>query len=224
MKKIIVSAVTIALFGLSGAVQAQARSPFSVSLGATSLKPSVTSGQLSAPALPDSRIDVGSASGLTGAVNYQLSEQVSLSVPFGLGFKHNIVGAGNPLIAGLGKLGTIKVLPVTMFGQYRFLGAASAVRPFVGFGITYAKFYDENSTPALTLATNPGGPATTTKTDSKLAPTFQLGLDYNLNSAWYVQGSYAKTLLKTTTHLSTNQSVSVKLNPSALQLQLGYRF
>ncbi len=224
MKKI--NCVVLALIGLastSALAQQSQTSPFSVSIGYTQLKPADSSSVLSPPALPNTRVDVGNASSLTGAVNYRLNEQLSLSIPLGLGFKHKINGAGNPLIAGLGKFADVKVLPATILAQYH-VGNFGGLRPFVGGGLTYAKFFDENTTPALTAATNPGGPATTQKTASKLGPTFQLGASYDINNRFYVEASYLKTLLKTQTTLSTNQTIDIKLNPNTLNLQLGYRF
>jgi outer membrane protein len=211
-----------ATFG-AAAQQAAQSSPFSVSVGVTALRPADSSGNLSAPALPNTQVDVGNATALTGAINYRLNSQVSLSIPLGLGFKHTISGAGNPLIAGLGKFSTVKVLPVTALGQFHF-GNFSGLRPFIGGGLTYAKFFKEETTPALTAATNPGGPATTQKTDSKFAPTIQIGAAYDLSKQIYIEGSYAKTFLKTKTTLSTNQVIDLKLNPNAFTVQVGYRF
>ena len=39
---------------------------------------------------------------------------------------------------GVGKLGTVKSLPMTLLAQYRFGDANSAFRPFVGAGPTCA--------------------------------------------------------------------------------------
>jgi outer membrane protein len=223
MKKLLLAIAVGGLFVTSASVMAQA-SAWSGSIGITRLSPSDSSGSLSAPALPNTRVDVGDATALTGALNYRVSDSIGIQVPLGYGFKHNIVGAGNPSIAALGKLGDVKVLPFTVIGQYKFLDPASTFRPYLGAGLTYAKFYGGNTTAALTAATNPGGPATTMKTDSKLAPTFQVGGTYNINSIWYVEAHYSKTLLKTTAHLSTGQEIGITLNPNAYSLQLGYRF
>jgi outer membrane protein len=209
--------------GLVQAQQAQSSSPFSVSVGVTQLRPSDSSGDLSAPALPNTKVDVANATALTGAINYKINSQVSLSIPLGFGFKHNINGAGNPLIAGVGKLSEVRVLPVTALGQFHF-GNFGGLRPFIGGGLTYAKFYKEKGTAALTAATNPGGPATTQKTDSKLGPTLQVGGQYDLSNQVYVEGSYMKSFLKTKTTLSTGQAIDIKLNPNAFSLQVGYRF
>jgi outer membrane protein len=219
------SLMFISAFSVGSALAQQSTrsSPYSLSVGFTALRPADSSGNLSAPALPNTQVDVGNATALTGAFNYRLNDQLSLSIPLGYGFKHKITGAGNPLIAGLGKLADVKVLPVTALGQFR-IGNFGGLTPFVGGGITYAKFFNEKTTAALTAATNPGGPATTQKTDSKFAPTIQLGATFDVTKQIYVEGSYAKTFLKTKTTLSTNQTIDLTLNPAALTLQLGYRF
>lgn len=44
---------------------------FSVRVGATHIAPQVSSGNLSTPSFPGSTVDVGSASALTGGLNYK---------------------------------------------------------------------------------------------------------------------------------------------------------
>jgi outer membrane protein len=202
---------------------AQKAGAWSASIGITKLSPDVTSGVLSQPSLPNSQSDVTSDTQLTGAVNYGLSDQLTAHIPLGYGFKHELVGAGNPLIAGQ-KLGEVRALPITAILQYKFLGANATWSPYVGGGMTYARFYKAKGTGFLTAATFNGTGATTLKIDSKFAPTLQLGLTYNINDKWYVDGSYTKTFLKTRTTLSTGQTIDTTLNPNGYTFQVGYKF
>jgi outer membrane protein len=211
-----------ALLACSTTVFAQKAGSWSASVGFTQIAPDVTSGNLSAPSLPGTTVDVGSNTQLTGAVNYAVTDNIVVSVPLGFGFEHKITGTG--AIAGVGTLATTKALPITLLGQYRFGDANAALRPYVGGGLTYAKFYKTNSTAVLTALTNPGGAATTMKFDSKFAPTIQLGLTYNINDKWYLDGNYTKTFLKTRGTLSTGQTLDAKLNPDGYTFQVGYKF
>jgi outer membrane protein W len=68
-------------------------------------------------------------------------------LPLALPFTHTLTGAG--AIAGVGTIGTTKALPATLFAQYRFGDAKAAFRPYLGAGLTYAYFYDENATNTL---------------------------------------------------------------------------
>ncbi len=215
---------TIALAILAAASTAYAQKAGTISLeaGVTQLSPQVTSGDLSAPAFPNTKADVSSDTGLTGAANYMATDNIAVNVPLGLGFKHTITGAGRA--EGFGKLAEVRVLPITVLAQYRFGQASSQFRPYLGAGLTYAKFYKATGSAALTALTNPGGTPTTLTVESKLAPTVQLGLLFGINEKWFVNAHYAKTFLKTKTNFSTGQTQDIKLDPNAFSLGVGYKF
>ena len=205
---------------------AQPAGTWSVSAGITRITPSVDSGSLSLPSgagvIPDARVDVSSDSRLTAAVNYMATDHISLHLPLGLGFRHDVSGAG--VLAGVGKVAETRALPITLVAQYRFLDANATFRPYLGAGLSYVRFYRERGTALLTSLTNPGGPPTGVSFKSKWAPTVQLGGMFNLDAKWFVEASYAKTFLKTRGTLSTNQTIDVGLDPDCFTLQLGYRF
>ncbi len=222
MKKSISTLLALATLAFCGSALAQKAGSFSASIGGTHIAPSVSSGNLTAPSLPNTKVDVNSNSQITGAVNYMVTDNIAAHVPIGFGFKHEITGDG--AIKGVGKLIETRALPITLIGQYRFLDANATFRPYLGAGLSYVKFYKETGTGTLTALTNPGGPATGAKFDSKLAPTLQIGGIYNINEKWYLEASYAKTFLKTRATLTTGQTIDVKLDPSAYCLQVGYKF
>ncbi len=215
--------VFLAVLALSATTAfAQKAGSWSASVGVTQIAPDVTSGNLTAPSLPGTQADVNNNTQLTGAVNYAMTDNIVINVPLGFGFKHKVTGAG--AIAGVGVIGTTKALPITVLGQYRFMDANAQLRPYVGAGASFVRFYKETGTAVLTAITNPGGPATTLKFESKLVPTIQLGLVYNLNEKWYLDANYTKTFLKTRGTLSTGQTLDMTLNPSSYTLQVGYNF
>jgi outer membrane protein len=207
---------------LSGAAYAQKAGSWSASVGVTQIAPDVTSGDLSAPAFVGTKADIKSNTQPTGAVNYMVTDNIAAHLPLGLGFKHDIVGAG--AIAGVGKIGETKALPITAIAQYRFGGADAMFRPYLGAGLTYAKFYKARGTAALTALTNPGGTATTLSIQSKFAPTVQLGAVINLSDKWFLDANYTKTFLKTRTTLSTGQILDATLNPDGFTFGVGYKF
>ncbi len=222
MKKPIPTLLALATLTFCGSALAQKAGSFSASIGATHIAPSVDSGNLSAPSLPNTKVDVNSNSQITGAINYMVTDNVAVHLPLGFGFKHEVSGDG--AIKGVGKLVETKALPITLIGQYRFMEAEAMFRPYLGAGLSYVRFYKETGTATLTAITNPGGPATGAKFQSKLAPTLQLGAIYNINDRWYLDASYSKTFLKTRATLTTGQTIDVRLNPSAYSLQVGYKF
>ena len=211
-----------ALLASAGA-QAQTAGTLMVRAGATQIKPNVTSGDLTAPSFVGTQADIRSDTQFAGGVSYMLTDNISVDVPLALPFKHDIVGAG--AIAGVGKIGEVRALPMTLLGQYRFLDATSAFRPYVGAGITYAKFYKARSTAALSALTGgtPSNP-TTIEVKSKFAATLQLGATYAFSDRWFVEGDLTHTFLKTRTTLSTGQTLDTKLDPNSYSIAIGYVF
>jgi outer membrane protein len=201
---------------------AQKAGSISLELGLTNLSPQVKSGDLSAPAFPNTKADVSDATSLSGAVNYMVSDNIAVNVPLGLGFKHTITGAARA--QGFGKLATVRALPITVLGQYRFGQANATFRPYLGAGLTYAYFFKETGSAALTALTNPGGAPTTLSVKAQLVPSVQLGAIYNINEKWFLNGHYVKTFVTAKTTFSTGQTQDIKLNPDALSLAVGYKF
>lgn len=206
-----------------GSASAQVAGTWSARLGATHIAPQVKSGNLSAPSFPGTTVDVHSASALTGGINYMVTDNWAIDVPLGLPFKHKFYGDG--AISGVGQVGETKVIPATVFAQYRFGEANATFRPYVGLGVTYAKFFKERTTAPLNGLTGgtPTNP-TTASIDDKWGITPQIGFVWNINEKWFVDASYYKSFLKTKTHLSSGQSIDIRLNPNVFAVGVGYRF
>ena len=222
-KKVIASALVAgaALCG-AGAAHAQVAGDVMVQLGWDKIMPKVKSGDLSAPSLPGSKIDIKSASALFLTATYMVTNDISVEVLGGLPYKHDVVGAGS--VSGLGKIGSVHQIAPTLLLQYRFLPADSPVRPYVGAGPTFAKFYDAKGSPVLTQVTNPGGPPTTISTESAWGGTLQAGANYKVDKHWFIDASILKTYISTKATLSTGQSASARLDPVAINASVGYTF
>ncbi len=217
--------ITTALVALAacGVASAQSAGSWSARLGVTHLAPDVSSGNLSAPSFPNTKVDAKSSTQLSGGITYMVTDNLALDVPLATPFKHDLIGDG--AIAGVGKLGSTKAIPATLLLQYRFNAANASFRPYVAAGVTYAHFFGEKTTATLNGLT--GGTQanpTTAKVDDKFGALAQLGFVYQFNERWFVDAAYSKSFLKTKIHLSSGQSISVKLNPNVFSLGVGYRF
>jgi outer membrane protein len=214
---------TLALCLAATTAQAQTAGTLMARLGAAQIKPVVTSGNLSAPSFAGSQVDLKADTQPEGGLTYMVNNHIAIDVPLTLGFKHDIVGAGT--LAGAGRLGEVKALPVTLLVQYRFFDATNSFRPYVGAGPTYAKFYKARSTAALNGLTG-GSPAnpTTLSVESKFSVSVQAGVSYMFTPNLFVDATVVKTPLKTRATLSTGQTVDVKLDPLTTGLALGYKF
>lgn len=216
------TALALALLS-STALHAQTAGSWLLRAGVTNITPDVTSGDLSAPSLPGTKSDVGDSTRLGGGVTYMYTDHFAVDLPLALPFKHELTGDG--AIAGVGKIGEVKVLPMTLFAQYRFGEPTASFRPYVGAGPTYAKFFKERSTATLSALTGgtPTNP-TTLSVESKLVPSIQVGATWAIDNRWFVDAMVAKTFLKTRTTLSTGQTLDIKLDPVTVSVAVGMRF
>lgn len=220
MKKTV---LTMALLGAITGTWAQSPG-WMIQGGITQISPSVSSGSLSAPSPSGTTVGVSSDSKPTAQLTYVYNDHWSVAVPLGLGFKHKLYGTG--AISNTGQIGTVTALPITVFGQYRFGEANAKFRPYGMLGLSYAYFHDAQGSATLNGLNpiNPVGGSTGLKVDSKFAPSVGLGLFIRIDDRWFIDLSYAKTFLKTTTTLSTGQSIQTTLDPGITSLGLGMRF
>lgn len=222
MKQLVAALLAVPVLCAVSGAQAQSAGTWQVKAGINTIAPKVTSSNLGAPSLPGTKIDVDAATTLIFTATYMYTDNFSVEGFLGLPYQHDIKGAGSA--AGNGNLGTVTQVSPTVFGQYRFGAPASSFRPYVGLGLGYTYFYGEEGSGTLTALTNPGGPPTTSSTDGAFGLSGQIGTTYELRDKWFLDASVIKTYLKTTTHLSTGQSIDVKLDPLSFNLSIGQRF
>ena len=221
MKKTILA---LALMSALTGAMAQTAGSWLIQGGLTQISPSVTSGTLSAPAPANTTVNVGSDTQPTLQLTYLYTDHLSVTVPLGLGFKNKLYGTGS--ISGVGQIGTVTALPITVFGQYRFGEADAKFRPYAMLGLSYVYFYDAQGSATLNSLNplNPVGGSTGLKVDSKFALSPGLGMSVKLDDRWFLDLSYAKTFLKSTTTMSTGQTISTTLNPSITTFGLGMKY
>jgi len=215
----------IALGAASGALPAAAQTAGSVMIraGATQARPNGSSGELSPPSLPHTTASMRADTQFGGGITYMVTNSFAIDLPIVLPFTHEIDGDG--VINGVGKIGEVKALPITLLGQYRFLSPDAMLRPYVGAGVTYTKFYKAQSTAALSALTG-GTPAnpTTLEIKSKFAATVQLGASFAIDKRWFVDANVTHTFLKTRATLSTGQTLDMNVDPNSYSLAIGYAF
>lgn len=204
--------------------QAQSAGSWLVMGAVTRIAPNVSSGTLSPPSPPNTQVDIDPDNEPTLSVVRMLTDNWSVEVPIGFGFKHRIDGAGS--ISGVGEIGTVKVLPVSVFAQYRFLSANSRIRPYAMLGLTYAHFYDARGSATLNALNplNPPGGNTGLSVASRFGITPGLGVTAMINDRWFVDLQYAHSFLKTKATLSTGQTIDTKLDPDVYRIAVGMRF
>ena len=73
---------------------AQSAGSIVVYAGAAQISPHVESGDLTAPSLAGTKIDVKKATSFVGGITYYWTDNISIDLPISAPFKHDIVGAG----------------------------------------------------------------------------------------------------------------------------------
>ena len=216
-----ITALTALSFG--SAAQAQSQGSWLVRGGITQLAPQVTSGNLSAPSLTGVQSGVSNSTQLSGGITYMLSNSVAIDLPLALPFKHNLYGTGS--IAGVGKIGDTKAIPATVMVQYRFGEAGGLFRPYLGLGVTYAKFDGEHATAVLSGLTG-GTPLmpTTLSIQSKFAATMQVGASYKIDERGLWMVPLPKHLLKLATLCPPVKPWTSPSTPLACSLGVGMRY
>ena len=220
----------LALLLAAGAAAANAQSSswmdgrWMASIGGAQIKPNVSSGTLAAPSAPNTQIDVESDTQAVVSITRLVDDHWSIEVPIGAGFKHKIIGAGG--IGGVGQIASVRAMPVTVFGQYRFLSPNDRIRPYAMAGVTYAYFKNERGSAALNSLNplNPVGGNTGLSIDSKFALSAGLGFTAFFTDKYFFDAQYARTFLKTKATLSTGQTIDARLNPDLLKIAIGMRF
>jgi len=108
-------------------------------------------------------------------------------------------------------IGTFKHLPPTLLLQYHFTDLGN-FKPYVGAGINYTRISSVNLTGATLDSHSWGG-------------ALQAGVDIPLDRNWSLNFDVKKIYIKTDVYAGgTNNVGTLKLNPLAASVGIGYRF
>ena len=124
---------------------AQSKGDWALGVGLHNVAPKSNNGSLDATALGLGKLpptEVGDSVRPTFTVEYFLANNLGVEVLAALPFEHDIS------IRGVGRVGSTKHLPPVVSLQYHFANA-SKVTPFVGVGLNYTTFFDEDTVGAL---------------------------------------------------------------------------
>ena len=156
-----------AVMASAPAVQAYEAGDFIGRVGAVTVAPDASSDPITNLG-PDARVDVDNNTQLGLTLSYMLTDQLALGVLAATPFSHDIKGDGD--LAGLGKLAETKQLPPTITLQYFPMPSGSKLQPYVGAGVNYTVFFDEQTAGALA--------GTDIKLDDSFGLAAEVGLDY----------------------------------------------
>jgi outer membrane protein len=152
----------------------------------------------------------------------RLDDRWEIEFAAGLPPPHDVVGRDR--IAPFGVIARVRQASPTLFMNYRLGVPQDALRPFVGIGINYTRFFDARSSEAGNLAS--GGPTKISLTES-VGPAFQAGASYRLTDRWSVTGAVTivdvRSKLIATTG-SIRRRTTINYRPTVYTLCVGYHF
>lgn len=164
-------------------------------------------------------LDSDTQLGLTGT--YMLTDNLGIGLLAATPFQHQVSIKGMPL--GLdGKLADVKHLPPTLSLQYFPLHASSRLQPYVGAGINYTVFFDED----LTSQRETQG-FSNLELDDSWGLALEAGVDYALTENVLLNATVWYLDIDTTATADSafgKVKVDVDVDPWVYMVGLGYKF
>ena len=115
--------------------------------------------------------------------------------------------------SAVGSLGSVALLPPTLTLQYHFT-QNETIKPYVGAGVNYTFFYDEDGVPGLPI-----------DYDDSFGWALQAGVDVKINDNWYWNVDVKKVFLETDVSIANGAvTADVDIDPWVVGVGFGYRF
>jgi outer membrane protein len=208
------SAAVLSLLGISltGPVLAGA-GDFYVRAGVSAMDPDTGSESFSA--IPQSGVLLDSDVTLGGSLGWFVTDSVALEISSSLPYSPDLEGNKALKDLGIGNIGDVKYVPTYLTVNY-FFQNTSAVTPYLGGGVAFNKFYDENARP----------PGLDVNLDSTFDPTVLAGVEMDFGVPVLVNFDVRYTLLDTDATFSgaIDETVEMEIDPVVFTLGVGYRF
>lgn len=210
MKTLRTLTLCTALAGLLFSTVASAQSPWSVRLRATYLETVDKSGAFTALGInfPDNAISISDKWIPEIDVAYQFNETLSAELVLTIPQSHTVD------LAGVGRLGSFKHLPPTLYLQYA-PALEGPFRPYFGLGVNFTLIFDDN----LSVA---GVPLSLDNSSVGLAA--QAGFDYRLNDRWHFNVDVKRAALDTGVSAGGTKLTTATLDPWLYAVGLRYDF
>jgi outer membrane protein len=161
-----------------------------------------------------SKVEADSAWSLGLSFTYMFTDEIGVGVLGAYPFEHDIKGQGS--ISSLDKVGSTKHLPPTVTLQYYF-NNDTAFTPFLGAGVNYTHFFDEDTSGALSGAN--------LNIDDSWGYALEGGVDYDVNDQWMISGQVYYINIEPKADVSTLPgNFKVDINPWVYFVSAGYKF
>jgi outer membrane protein len=143
-------------------------------------------------------------------------------------FEHTVTGKG-ALGGSVANVAQIKHLPPTLSALYYPFFGNNDFRPYVGLGLNYTLFFDEQGTDNLEAFT---GSKSNVKLDDSYGIAAQIGADFKLNENWYINTSLRWIKIETEAEIEVLSGAlagskiesDVDINPYVYTLSIGFKY
>lgn len=183
MNRALTMALVAVLAGGSLMAQAYEKGDFVLRLGAVNVDPDADSSNINLPGVPTLNADVDDDTQFGIIPMYMVTDHVGIELLAATPFEHDISlkGSGISLPAG-----STKHLPPTITAQWYPRGGKSGWQPFLGVGVNYTVFFDEDTTQELdnTLNAVLGATEVELDLDNSFGLSAQAGVDIPFYNDW----------------------------------------
>ncbi len=190
-----------------------------VRVRAINVMPSEESGSI-LPAFPGEQVSVDNSPAPEVDITYMATDNIGFEL-IAATTKHSASGV-NGTTGSIGRLASTWVLPPTLTAQYHFAPDA-AIRPYIGAGINYTIFYNENATDDLEAAVGD----TSVNLKDSFGYALQAGVDIPINDRMFLNFDIKYLDVDTTATLRTTaagtQRVKINLDPIVVGVGLGIK-
>ncbi|MCG7585546.1 outer membrane protein OmpW [Photobacterium sp. OFAV2-7] len=213
MKKTVCALAVLATLSVAPQALAHKKGDFLVRAGAASVMPNESSDNVLG-SLGEFGIDSNIQLGLT--FGYMVTDNISVELLAATPFSHKVS------LNGLGDIAEVEHLPPTLMLQYYFMESTSKWRPYVGAGLNYTTFFNEEFN-----STGKNAKLSDLSLDDSWGLAANVGIDYQLKDDWFLGASVWYADIGTDVNFKADgaqQSVKTDIDPWIVMVSAGYTF
>lgn len=226
MKKALSMALVAALASGSMIAQAYEKGDFVLRLGAVNVDPDSDSDNINLPGVPTLNAEVDDDTQFGIIPMYMVTDHVGIELLTATPFEHNISlhGQGVNLNAG-----STKHLPPTVTAQWYPRGGKEGWQPFLGVGVNYTIFFDEDTDKELdnTLNAILGSTTANLDLDNSFGLSAQAGVDIPFAKNWAISFEVWYIDIDTNATVSTDVGdvkFNTEIDPFVYHIGIARRF
>ncbi len=220
----------VAAMAFSGVVSAYEEGDIVVRVGVTTVVPQDSSDPIAfngnEATLGGAELSVDNSTQLGLTVEYMLSNKWGVELLAATPFEHD---ADAKALSGL-QVGDVKQLPPTLSAIYHF-DTAENLQPYIGIGLNYTIFFDEEVTDeaqAAFIGINSGLTGADLELEDSIGLSVQIGTDYHINDNVSLNASVRWIDIETEAEITFDSgdkiSADVSIDPIVYTVAVGYRF